>query len=310
MYAPLYLKTHNSLLNSMIQIDELISKAKTLNITALTITDNNMYGVDHFYHACINNNIKPIIGLEIEVDKKCIVLYARNHDGYKNLIKLTTIKSSELINMDILRQYSSDLICIVPFSSKELIDSIKDIFEYYFIGYKNNQEKKELNGNNLVYLNEILCLEKNDQSYLKYLYAIKEGVTVDKIFLDKENNHLINEEELRSIYPEDIENNQKIVSLCNFEMHYYDDLLPVYQTSSDAFTYLKQLCKEGLKKIFGEKVNKIYIDRLKYELEIINKMGFCNYFLVVWDYVKYAKENGILVGPGRGSAAGSLVSFV
>ena len=89
------------------------------------------------------------------------------------------------------------------------------------------------------------------------------------------------------------------------------DLLPVYDCPNkmNSEQYLKDLCREGLKKIFGERVSKIYVERLKYELDVINQMGFANYFLVVWDYVKYAKENGILVGPGRGSAAGSLVSY-
>ena len=77
----------------------------------------------------------------------------------------------------------------------------------------------------------------------------------------------------------------------------------------DSFEYLKQLVKNGLKSKFGEKVNKIYLDRLKYELDVINKMGFCDYFLIVFDYVRYAKNNDINVGPGRGSAGGSLVSY-
>ena len=73
---------------------------------------------------------------------------------------------------------------------------------------------------------------------------------------------------------------------------------------------LKKLCVNGLKSKFGEKAPKIYIDRLKYELEIINKMGFCDYFLVVSDFISYAKNNNIYIGPGRGSAAGSLVSYL
>ena len=73
---------------------------------------------------------------------------------------------------------------------------------------------------------------------------------------------------------------------------------------------LKEKILEGTKKKFGASIQKKYLDRIKYELDIINKMGFCDYFLIVYDYVKYAKDNGILVGPGRGSAAGSLISYV
>ena len=97
--------------------------------------------------------------------------------------------------------------------------------------------------------------------------------------------------------------------MCNLEIKFNNDLLCVYPVD-DAYAYLKELCIKGLKDKFGTTVAKIYQDRLKYELDIINKMGFCNYFLVVWDYVNYAKKNGILVAPGRGSAAGSLVSYL
>ena len=100
--------------------------------------------------------------------------------------------------------------------------------------------------------------------------------------------------------------------MCNVEISYTPDLLPKYKCPDnlDSYSYLKKLCIDGLKRIFKDKVASIYKDRLKYELEIIEKMGFCNYFLIVWDFVKYAKENNIYIGPGRGSAAGSLVSYL
>ena len=77
----------------------------------------------------------------------------------------------------------------------------------------------------------------------------------------------------------------------------------------NSYEYLKSLCEKGLNKRLNNNVSSEYKDRLEYELSVINKMGFCDYFLIVWDYVKYAKFNNILVGPGRGSAAGSLVSY-
>ena len=88
MYTPLYIKTDNSLQKSLIKVSELIKFAKDNNIKSLTITDNNMYGVMDFYKLCITNDIKPIIGLEVEYNDKKIVLYAENYDGYKNLLKL------------------------------------------------------------------------------------------------------------------------------------------------------------------------------------------------------------------------------
>ena len=117
MYAPLNIKTCNSLLKSMIKIDELVKIAKENNIEALTISDDNMYGVLDFYKACQKYNIKPIIGLEITLPEK-IILYAMNYDGYKNLMKITTKKSENQITIDILANNSKGLICLVPYENR------------------------------------------------------------------------------------------------------------------------------------------------------------------------------------------------
>lgn len=297
--GPLYIKTDNSLLSSLIKIDDLINFAIKNNIKSLAITDDSMYGVLEFYLKCKKNNIKPIIGLEIAD----IVLYAINYQGYQNLIKLSTINSKEKVDLSTLMKYSDELVCIVPYYNLENYDNYK-FYKYLYQGYTNLDEKKSLTGK-AVYLNEVLYLEESDRSYLKYLYAINKGVSVKEINLNKHDNHLLNYQ----LYNNDC--NEEIIDLCNVTLPLKQDLLPIYNCPNnlDSYTYLKQLVIKGLKEIFGEKVNKIYLDRLKYELDIINKMGFCNYFLVVWDYVRYAKENGILVGPGRGSAAGSLVSY-
>ncbi len=297
--GPLYIKTDNSLLSSLIKIDDLINFAIKNNIKSLAITDDSMYGVLEFYLKCRKNNIKPIIGLEIAD----IVLYAINYQGYQNLIELSTINSKEKVDLSTLMKYSDELVCIVPYYNLENYDNYK-FYKYLYQGYTNLDEKKSLTGKT-VYLNEVLYLEESDRSYLKYLYAINKGVSVKEINLNKHDNHLLNYQ----LYNNDC--NEEIIDLCNVTLPLKQDLLPIYNCPNnlDSYTYLKQLVIKGLKEIFGEKVNKIYLDRLKYELDIINKMGFCNYFLVVWDYVRYAKENGILVGPGRGSAAGSLVSY-
>ncbi len=311
MYAPLYVKTNNSLLESMIRIEELIEFSKVNNIKALTITDNRMYGVMEFYKACISNNIKPIIGLEVIMEKK-IVLYAKDNLGYKNLVKLSTISSERTITIEDLKDYSNGLIGIVPYESIELYEVLYSIYKDIYKSYKNIKEKEELTGNNLVYMNETLYVNKDDAEYLPYLHGIKDGIMVSDVKLNTKNNFVISESVINKYFPEHLENNKKIVDMCNVEIGYTPDLLPKYKcpNNMDSFEYLKKLCIEGLKRIFGTTVSNVYKERLKYELDIINKMGFCNYFLVVWDFVKYAKENDIYIGPGRGSAAGALVSYV
>ena len=300
MYAPLNIKTCNSFLKSMIKIDDLIKVAKEHNIKALTITDDNMYGVIEFYNTCTKNDIKPIIGLEINISSR-IILYAMNYDGYKSLMKITTLKSEGELNIDILAHYSNNLICLLPYESKDLYSELSKIYKYIFLTYQNQEEKDKIKIENKLYMNEILCIKKEDEKYLKYLKAIKEGVSVKEIE-EIQNKSLFSLEK-------DSKNNELIVSLCNLEIKKHQDLLPVYDENKDAYTELKKECIKGMKRIFGNAAPKKYALRLKHELEIINKMGFCNYFLIVADYINYAKTHNILVGPGRGSAAGSLVSY-
>ena len=311
MYTPLYIKTDNSLLSSLINIDELIKYALKNNISSLSITDNNMYGVIEFYNKCIINNIKPIIGLELTIENKKIILYCIDNNGYKNLIKLSTINSEKTIDYDNLKKYSASLICIVLYKDIDIYEPLEKIYEKIYIGYKNEFEYEKIQNTNKVYINQICYLNEFDDIYLKYLTAIKNSQLIENVENVLINNNLILEKDLLKLNF-DLTNNYEITKMCNIKIEHEDNLIPKFKCpdSLDSYTYLKKLCIDGLKKIFGNTVNKIYVDRLKKELEIINKMGFCNYFLIVWDYVKYAKENSILVGPGRGSAASSLVAYV
>lgn len=311
MYTPLYIKTDNSLLSSLINIDELIKYALKNNISSLSITDNNMYGVIEFYNKCIINNIKPIIGLELTIENKKIILYCIDNNGYKNLIKLSTINSEKTIDYDDLKKYSASLICIVLYKDMDIYETLEKIYEKIYIGYKNEFEYEKIQNTNKVYINQICYLNEFDDIYLKYLIAIKNSQLIENVENVLINNNLILEKDLLKLNF-NLTNNYEITKMCDIKIEHEDNLIPKFKCpdSLDSYTYLKKLCIDGLKKIFGNTVNKIYVDRLKKELEIINKMGFCNYFLIVWDYVKYAKENNILVGPGRGSAASSLVAYV
>ena len=307
-YVPLYIKTDNSLQQSLIKIEELINRALKYNITALTITDNNMYGVMDFYKLCKKNNIKPIVGLEVIYKDNIIVLYCTNYNGYKNLIKLSTIMSYKDIELSELEKYSNDLICIVPFNSVSIFNDIRGLYKTIYKSYKNMDEYNNLSGD-LIYMNETLYLDKEDSKYIKYWGSIKEGITVDLVGNDKLNNYLMTYDEVKQKYK--LDNNDYIYDTCNLEIPFNQELMPIFKNPDgvDSYTYLKRKCIEGLKKKFGDKISTKYQERLKYELDVINKMGFCDYFLIVYDYIKYAKDNNIIVGPGRGSAVGSLVAY-
>lgn len=305
---PLYIKTHYSFLTSMITIDDLIKFAKQNSIKSLTITDNNLYGALEFYKKCHQNKIKPIIGMEINLEQFKIILYCQNYTGYQNLLKINTIILTEELTIKHLSLYSEGLLCIIPFNSLSLYNELKKIYKYVFQSYQNIEQKQELTGD-VIYMNEIICLEKEDEEYLKYLWAIRDGTLVSEVSRDYKNKYLKLSNDLENA---ELENNSLINELCNLELKFNQSLIPKFECPDEenSYHYLKKLCIAGLKEKFGKQVNRIYIERLEHELQIIDKMGFSDYFLIVWDYVKYAKEANILVGPGRGSAAGSLVSYL
>ena len=229
MFTPLYIKTHNSLLTSMIKIEDLIDYAKKNNIRSLTITDNNMYGVMDFYHACINSDIKPIIGLEATYKEHIVLLYAKNYDGYLSLVKISS--------NDYKPTKDDNLIAILPYDSISLYDEFKDNYTI-FLGYSSTSERDKIKYPNKVFVNEILCLKEDDEEYLKYLYGIKNNkvlLSIDKVY---QNNYMHSLEEVESISKEDIKNNYKITDMCNIEIKFNNDLLPVYPCE-DAYEYLK-----------------------------------------------------------------------
>ena len=124
-YIPLHVKTSYSLLTSLNDIKKMILFCKENNIDKIAITDTNMYGVMEFYKECINNGIKPIIGLEVKIDENIILLYAKNYSGYQNLTRLIYIMQNNQITLDILKCHSENLICV---SNKEIFNDLKNIY--------------------------------------------------------------------------------------------------------------------------------------------------------------------------------------
>ena len=303
MIIPFNIKTDASLLKSLIKIDDLINIAKEYNYEALTITDNKMYNVMSFYHKCLISNIKPIIGIELTINNNTFLLYAKDIFGYYNLVRITSLE-----NITINDLTKDGLILILPYKSFELKHELEQIFDDIYYSYENVFEYEQIKDTKCIYVNEIKALTLEDTEYLSYLDSIRTGESLEI----KYNDYYLKPKEELIKLEKNIKYHEEIYNKCNVEINYRDDLLPKFKcpNNEDSFSYLKKLCLIGVKKKLGETVPKIYQERLKYELNVINEMGFCNYFLIVQDYVKFAKENGILVGPGRGSAAGSLVSYV
>lgn len=298
-YVPLWIKTDYSILSSLIKIDDLIEELSLYGIKACALCDDNLFGAIEFYDKCKKKGIKPIIGLEVNLDGT-FLLYAKNYKGYQNLCNINTLISDDDLSFDTIKPYLDNLVLVIPYLYKDK----KELFDVYvsdiFISYENEEEKNNIIGNK-VYAKKTLAIKKEDVKYLKYLYKIKE----EDYEAEKDVSML------RNLGVNDVKNIAYFTGLCNVEIPKQDDLLPVYNDDAnfDEKKYLTNLCIAGLKKRLDKNVPLKYVERLKNELNVIINMGFCNYFLVVWDYVKYAKKNKIMVGPGRGSASSSLVSY-
>ena len=313
MFTRLYIKTNYSLLSSLITIDELIKTCVDKNIKSIAICDNDMTGVMHFYKECKKNNIKPIVGLDIVYNNKHILLYCKNYEGYKSLIKLSTISSEKTIEISDLKCNNKDLIAILPYKSLEIYDEIKEIYQDIYLGYSNIKEEEEclIISKKCVFVNKTLYLKKEDSKYLKYLFMIRDNKTIsDNIEFIDNYNYFLNDEVISLSSSEGLNNTNIISDLCNLEFPKNNNLLPIYETeNNNSDEFLFNLSIKGLNKRLNNSVSGEYKNRLLYELDVIKKMGFSNYFLVVYDFIRYAKRENILVGPGRGSAGGSLVAY-
>ena len=313
MYTPLYVKSNYTFLSSLVKIDDLIKLCKDKSIKQVALCDDNMIATMYFYKSCINNDIKPIIGLEIKYENNIVLLYAKNFNGYKNLLKLVTLKDE--INKDILKKYNKDLISIVPFKHIEIYKDIDSIFLENYIGVLNKDEEIEANKEtkNVVFLNEVLYLDKKESEYFKYLIMMKEKKNVfDNIEFNDKFNYLLNEKDIVDLVSKKaLDLTNKIGDSCSVEFHESKNMIPHFKNSLNISSdeYLKSLSIKGLEIRLNGNIPDNYKKRLLYELDVIKNMGFPDYFLIVYDYVKYAKKSGILVGPGRGSAGGSLVAY-
>lgn len=291
---PLKITTEYSLLKSLIKLPDLISFLNENNIKECAICDENLNGFMDFYLKCKENNIKPIIGLDTVYESMHIYVYAKNYLGYQELLKIDYLKD----NMNLSYLENPNLLVIIPFRSIDIYEKLK-YKDNVYIGFCNNIEKNNalLISDKIVYVDNVRCLFKKDISYLKYLKMLNDN------FVYNDNAYY------KTSSFEDIQTTYEFSKQINLEIPFDKKYIPKFNNSDNNYEYLKKLCILGLNKRFNGKVSNKYKERILYELDVINKMGFVDYFLIVYDYVLYAKKNDIFVGPGRGSAAGSLVSY-
>ena len=365
-FVHLHNHTEYSFLDGAIRIKDLVAKAKEFGMPALAITDHGgMFGVVEFYNTCMQNGIKPIIGFEAYVAPQSrmdktksagedtyshLILLARTNEGYKNLMKLSTIGYLEgfyykpRIDMEVLRRHAEGLIgssaCVGGAIPRALLDgkhekaktlaaeyvSIFGEGNFYFELQNHGIDREIVAFDEMIKLGRsmgIPFIVTNDPHYLnpedasshEILLCIQTQTTIEdpnRFRFGSDQLYFKSPQEMAQIFPdipEALSNTLTIAERCNVEIKAKPQLpKPGYPDgfSSEA-DYLRHLAKKGLKEKFGH-ITPGVEERLQYELDVICKMGFEGYFLVVSDFVKAAAERDVMTGC-RGSAAGSLVAY-
>ena len=250
------------------------------------------------------------------------------------------------IDKEALEQYHENLICCSACLAGEVNQAIlknnmeeakkvalwfKKLFgEDYYLEIQNNGIKEQVLVNQkLIELSrelDIPLVATNDAHYLKredaynheVLLCIQTGKKMsdeDRMKFETDELYVKSPEEMSDYFknvPEAIENTVKIAEKCNVEFEFGHTILPNYDVPEEFEThydYLKKLCDDGIKNRYGENPTKEILERAEFEMNVINQMGYVDYFLIVWDYIHYAKTHNIPVGPGRGSGAGSIVAY-
>ncbi|RDU65587.1 DNA polymerase III subunit alpha [Helicobacter sp. MIT 14-3879] len=398
-FTHLHLHTEYSLLDGANQITKLAKQLKEFGMNAVAVTDHgNMFGALDFYITMLKEGIKPILGIETYIHnddelgsknplRYHLCLYAKNEEGYKNLMLLSSkaylegFYKNPRINKNILKEHSKGIICSsaclqgevnyhlntigkknqdakgFEYAKKvalEYQDIFKDDF-YLEIMRHGIAEQKFIDESiiNLSLQNNIKLIATNDTHYTTRKHAFSQEVvmciSMGKILQDNnrlkhsvEEFYVKSQAEMQKLFadiPEVLQNTQEIVDKCNLIIDLKsveiknpsgEIIIPYSQPTPPSFKFTKDYaleeglefiddesyffykCKQGLEnrlKYIPKDKHKTYYDRLDYEMKVIAKMQFCGYMLIVWDFVREARKEKIPVGPGRGSAAGSLVAF-
>ena len=250
------------------------------------------------------------------------------------------------IDLEVLEKYHEGLICLSAClagavnqallngdneKAEEIATWHKRVFgEDYYIEIQNNGIKEQVLANQklitLARKLDIPLVATNDAHYLKredaynheVLLCIQTGKRMsdmDRMRFETDELYVKSPEEMIEYFkafPDAIENTVKIAEKCNVEFEFGHTILPNYDVPAEFLThydYFKKLCDDGIQKRYGENPSQEILERAEYELGVIQKMGYVDYFLIVWDFIHYAKTHGIPVGPGRGSGAGSIIAY-
>jgi DNA polymerase-3 subunit alpha len=365
-FVHLHNHTEYSLLDGASRIPAMVARAAELGMPAIGLTDHGvMYGAIHFYKACREAGIKPIIGCEVYVaprsrllregrvdrDPNHLTLLAANREGYLNLMRLCTVGQMEgmyykpRIDKEILAEHAKGLIalsgCLQGEAASRIVDgdidgaresvaAYRDIFgkDSFLLEVQRHgiDRQVEVNaalakfgeefGLRLCATNDLHYVHRNDSEAHDVLLCLQTGARFNdpnRWRFSTQENYLKTPAEMIEAFadlPEALASTIEVADQCDLKLDLGATLLPPFDVP-DGLTpdqYLGRLVLKGMEWRFGEPSSAVK-ERAEQELSVIKATGYASYFLIVWDFYNFARQNGIVVGPGRGSAAGSLVSY-
>ncbi len=365
-FVHLHNHTEYSLLDGASRIPALVARAAELEMPALAMTDHGvMYGAIHFYKACKDAGIKPIVGCEVYVaprsrllregrvdrDPNHLTLLAASHEGYVNLMKLCTVGQMEgmyykpRIDKEILAEHSKGLIALSGClqgeaairitegdldGAREAVAAYRDIFgkERFLLEVQRHgiDKQQQVNealagfgkefGLRLCATNDLHYVHRHDSEAHDVLLCLQTGARFNdpnRWRFSSQENYLKTPEEMLTTFadlPDALASTLDVADMCDLKLKLGATLLPPFDVP-DGMTpdqYLRKLVLDGVTWRYGEPTAAV-TEPAEVELSVISQTGYASYFLIVWDFYNFARKQGIVVGPGRGSAAGSLVSY-
>ncbi|WP_124069940.1 DNA polymerase III subunit alpha [Filibacter tadaridae] len=337
--------TGADLLRGIIKLDTLAPLLKRRGATAVAIVNSKLYGARSFYKVMQKQGIRPVFGLSIyiEIEKGKSVfayVYAKDDEGFRNLLKISSAVSTkefETLPLQWLGAYSKGCILLVSITDKSWegvnwVDTLSLLInrvgkDSLVVGVSRpggvvhfEEETIENSasalGLSIAAVYESRYLDKEDAFAYEVAEAIRTGYKLNDPSRPKNihnDAYVPEEQEIKEWFigkHKWLENMADILLTCNADLPPNEQLMPIFPVpeGETAPSLLAKNCMVGLKKRLGT-IEKQYEARLRYEIDVITKMGFADYFLIVEDFMRYSADNNILTGPGRGSSAGSLVAF-
>ncbi|WP_078391929.1 DNA polymerase III subunit alpha [Shouchella patagoniensis] len=322
-----------SLLQSGNRIKALVAHAKSVGYQTLALTDKHvLYGVVPFYQECVKAGIKPIVGLELNVmagkEPVPIRLLAKNNAGLKQLIAISTELGSQTgpkgISLTMFQQQSTECVVLLSKQSFRQAPNWQKRWEALTL---NADAFLELEGRadqeviQFASAHQIRCIAappvrfllKEDAGTYQLIRAIEAGTTMEHLSLEEgwENQYLPTVAELTARFQSDVlASTEEVARRIDVKVPIEKPRIPSYDglSEQEADEKLRELCQNGATVRYGQ-IGKEQSDRLEKELNVIASMGYASYFLIVADFVNFAKQKGILTGPGRGSSASSIVAY-